>query len=99
MTSPSMAKDAVTPPVVGSASRTKYGTRSSPSRLRAAAVLAICMRERMPSCIRAPPEQVTMRRGVRFRAANSIARVIFSPTTDAMLPPMKANSNTHTTTA
>ena len=53
----------------------------------------------MPSCIRAPPEQVTMRRGSRFRAANSIARVIFSPTTDAMLPPMKANSNTHTTTA
>ena len=35
---------------------------------------------------------------MRFRAANSIARVIFSPTTEAMLPPMKANSKTHTTT-
>ena len=56
------------------------------------------MSERTPSCIRAPPEQETMRSGVRFRAASSMARVIFSPTTEAMLPPMKANSKTPTTT-
>src|SRR3990170_2783474 len=57
MTSPSIANEAVTPPVVGSASRTTYGTRSSARRPSAAQVLAICMRDSMPSCIRAPPEQ------------------------------------------
>ena len=48
--------------------------------------------------MRAPPEHVTMSSGVRFRAASSMARVIFSPTTEAMLPPMNANSNTQSTT-
>ena len=52
----------------------------------------------MPSCMRAPPEHDTMSSGIRFRVASSIARVIFSPTTEAMLPPMNANSKTHTTT-
>jgi len=48
----------------------------------------------MPSCMRAPPEADTMRTGKRFCIASSIARVIFSPTTEAMLPPRKANSKT-----
>ena len=94
-----MAKLAVTPPVVGSVSSETYGRRSSASRLRAEAVLAICMSERMPSCIRAPPEADTMRTGTRFCTANSMRRVSFSPTTEAMLPPRKPNSNTPTATS
>jgi hypothetical protein len=89
-----MAKLAVTPPVVGSVRSEMKGSRSSARRLRAAEVLAICMRERIPSCIRAPPEAETMSRGMRFWMASSMARVIFSPTTDAMLPPRNANSKT-----
>ena len=60
MTSPSMAKLAVTPPVVGSVRTEMYGSRASPSRASAAEVLAICISERMPSCMRAPPEAETM---------------------------------------
>ena len=48
----------------------------------------------MPSCIRAPPEADTISRGTRLAMASSIARVSFSPTTEPMLPPMNANSNT-----
>ena len=59
----------------------EYGTRSSASRPSAADVFAICISDSMPSCIRAPPEHVTMRSGMRLRVASSIARVIFSPTT------------------
>jgi hypothetical protein len=38
--------------------------------------------------MRAPPEQDTMTTGRRSAMARSIARVIFSPTTTPMLPPM-----------
>ena len=96
MTSPSMAKLAVTPPVVGSVSRDRYGSRSRARRCSAAEVLAICMSDRMPSCMRAPPEADTISSGTRLAIASSIARVSFSPTTEPMLPPMNANSNTAT---
>ena len=36
----------------------------------------------MPSCIRAPPEALKMITGLPSFVANSMARVIFSPTTD-----------------
>jgi hypothetical protein len=97
MTSPSIAKLAVTPPVVGSVRTERYGSRRSPRRSSAAEVLAICMSERIPSCIRAPPDAETMTTGRCLSMASSIARVSFSPTTDPMLPPRNPNSNTHST--
>src|SRR2546426_312445 len=87
MTSPSIAKDAVTPPVVGSVSTDRYGSPASASRSSAAEVFAICMSERMPSCMRAPPEAERMMTGRSLSMASSIARVSFSPTTQPMLPP------------
>ena len=45
-----------------------------------------------PSCMRAPPEAETITSGVRRAMARSMARVIFSPTTLPMLPPMKRGS-------
>ena len=55
----------------------------------AAAVLAICMREKIPSCIRAPPLAAKITRGSFRRWASSAARVIFSPTAVPMLPMRK----------
>ena len=69
-----------------------YGTRARASRPSAALVLAICMRDSTPSCIRAPPEQDTATNGIRRSSARSIARVTFSPRAEPMLPPMKSNS-------
>ena len=57
ITSPSMAKLAVTPPVVGSVRTEMYRSPASLWRFRAADVFAICIREVIPSCILAPPEQ------------------------------------------
>ena len=62
-TSPSMAKLAVTPPVVGSVRTEMYGSRARSSRASAALILAICISDRAPSIIRAPPEQETMTTG------------------------------------
>ena len=57
--------------------------------------LAICIREKIPSCIRAPPpEPETITSGSRCRVASSTARVSFSPTTEPMLPMMKLLSVT-----
>ena len=58
----------------------------------AALVLAICMSESMPSCMRMPPEQETMMTGRLSSRARSQARAIFSPTTEATLPPRNPNS-------
>ena len=41
--------------------------------------LAICIRLKMPSCMRAPPLAEKMTSGRRLAAAYSTARVIFSP--------------------
>ena len=97
MTSPSIAKLAVTPPVVGSVRTETYGSRRAPSRSSAADVFAICMSERIPSCMRAPPEAETMTTGTCLSIASSIARASFSPTTEPMLPPRKPNSNAQST--
>ena len=64
-------------------------SRRSPS---AATVLAICMSESAPSCMRAPPEALSRMTGCFFSAPRSIMRVIFSPTTEPMEPPMKRNT-------
>ncbi len=52
----------------------------------------ICIRLTAPSCMRAPPEAETMTSGERDARERSMARVIFSPTTAPMLPPMKRTS-------
>ncbi len=52
------------------------------------------MSERIPSCMRAPPEAVTATSGARRSAARSHARANFSPTTLPIEPPMKAKSMT-----
>src|SRR5580700_9905743 len=58
--SPSMANEAVTPPVVGSVSTETYGTFALSSRASAAEILASCIRLITPSIILAPPEADTI---------------------------------------
>ena len=96
--SPSIAYDAVTPPVVGSQSTEMNGRPASASRASAAEIFAICISERIPSCIRAPPEVETMISGSFFSIARSMAIVIFSPTTEPIEPPMNAYSIAQITT-
>ncbi len=94
MMSPSDAYEASTPAVEGSVRIEMYGRPSSCSRASAADVLAICMSDRMPSCMRAPPVAETTINALRSAIASSIERAIFSPTTEPMLPPMKKKSIT-----
>ena len=62
--SPSEAKLAATPPIVGFVSTEMKSPPASSYCARAAETLAICIRERIPSCIRAPPpEPLTMASG------------------------------------
>ena len=56
----------------------------------AAEVLAICMRESTPSCIRAPPDVQTSTSGIFLSCERRASRAIFSPTTEPIEPPMKA---------
>ena len=52
------------------------------------------MSERIPSCMRAPPEAVTQTSGTCRSAARSQARANFSPTALPIEPPMNAKSMT-----
>ena len=97
ITSPSIAKLAVTPPVVGSASTLMYRPPASWNRARAAEVLAICISENPLSIIRAPPEAVTITSGSSASSAFSIARAIFSPITEPIEPPRNVKSITAST--
>ena len=74
--SPSIAKLAVTPPVVGSVSTEMYGSRARSSRASAPQIFAICISDSAPSIMRAPPEQQTMTTGQRVvdRALDARAR-------------------------
>ena len=63
-----------------------------------ALVFAICISDSAPSIIRAPPLEETMMRGCFDFQARSMARPIFSPTTDPMLPPMNEKSMAASTT-
>ena len=67
-----------------------YGMASRWSWARAADVFAICIRERTPSCMRAPPEVDTITRGIFFSRDRRASREIFSPTTEPIDPPMNA---------
>ena len=97
--SPSIAKLAVTPPVVGSVSTHTYNNLSSSNFANAALTLAICIKDNIPSCILAPPDTVNIITGNFNSIALSIALVIFSPTTDPILPIMNLLSIIHTTTS
>ena len=64
------------------------GSLASWSIDSAAEILPICISERVPSCIRAPPDAEKMITAALFSNARSISRVIFSPTADPIDPPM-----------
>ena len=72
------------------------GTRAARKRAISTELLAICMRDSTPSCIRAPPDADTMTSGTRRSAERRVSRAIFSPTTDPIEPPMKLKSITAT---
>ena len=90
LTSPRRAKLAATPPVVGCKRTLMKGSPAARSRSSAETVLAICMRLRIPSCMRAPPDACVRTTGSRSSVARSKSRAIFSPTTDPIDPPMNA---------
>jgi hypothetical protein len=92
-----VAKLATTPPVQGSVRMATNGTGASFTTSTAQVVLAICISERMPSCMRAPPELHTQTSGRLSPAASMALRHSFSPTTLPMLPPMKPKSRTAST--
>ena len=87
-----MASEAETPPMVGSVSTEMKGSPASPRRVRMALVLAICMSEVRPSCMRAPPLAEKQTKGVRSASAYSAPSTKRSPTTEPIEPPMKSNS-------
>src|SRR5690606_3512464 len=62
-TSPRNAKLADTPPMVGSVRTEMNGSRLADSWVTAAVVLAICISESRPSCMRAPPAAVKQTNG------------------------------------
>ena len=97
-TSPSIAKLAETPPMVGSVSTEMNGRRRSARSVSAAVVLAICISENSPSCMRAPPLEVKHTSGSCCSIDTRTPRTKRSPTTDPIDPPRNSNSNTaHTT--
>ena len=98
MTSPSIAKLAATPPVVGCSTTETYGSARSRRRPRAADVLAICISESTPSCMRAPPDAENTTAGRSSSTARSNTRVTFSPTTEPIEPPMNSNAKKPTDT-
>src|SRR5688572_29131 len=80
ITSPRLAKLAVTPPVVGCARTERRTPPDSCSSSTAATVFGSCISARMPSCILAPPEADTETTTPRSSAARSQARANRSPT-------------------
>ena len=61
--SPNIAKEAETPPVVGSVKTEINGRLVFERALTAITVLGICISERIPSCILAPPDELKIIRG------------------------------------
>ena len=74
-----------------------YGSPASRSSAMATVVRGICIRLRMPSCIRAPPAAVKTTNGARARTAASAPDRNASPTPSPIDPPMKAKFCTATT--
>ena len=94
--SPIMAKLADTPPIVGSVRTVMNGSLRAVSCVKAAVVLAICIRENNPSCMRAPPVAVTHTSGSCWSRQACTPRTKRSPTADPIDPPMNSNSNAAT---
>ena len=86
--SPSIAKDAVVPPVVGSVHNEIYGIFLFDNWVSFADVLAICIKEIAPSIILAPPDFEIIKSGDLVFIEWSTALDIFSPTTDPIDPPI-----------
>ena len=93
-TSPSEAKLASRPPVVGWVSTEIITPPDSCSSSSAQTVFGSCISARIPSCMRAPPEEETETSGSPPAAACSQARANFSPTTLPIEPPMNEKSIT-----
>ena len=91
-TSPSIARLAETPPVVGWVRTEMNGRPRSDSLASAAEVFAIWNSENSDSCMRAPPEDEKQMYGLPCWIAASAPRTNFSPTTEPIEPPMKAKS-------
>ena len=70
-----------------------YNSPAARRRSSAPIVLTSCIRASVPSCIRAPPEELTTISGTRSASAPSAARVTFSPTTEPIEPPMNPKSS------
>ncbi len=94
MQSPSIAKLAETPPVVGSVKTEMKSPPASSNLATAAEVFAIWPSETTPSCILAPPEQLTTTKGSFSSIAISTAAQNFSPTTKPIEPIRKFGSIT-----
>ncbi len=92
MMSACIAKLAATPPVVASHSTATYSSPASECLRTAPDTFAICIRLRMPSCTRAPPETVKPTTGSLSLSARSNRRVSFSPTAAPIDPIMKPGS-------
>ena len=71
---------------------------ASASISSATTVFAICIRERMPSCIRAPPDADTTTSGHASSTAAATSRPKRSPTTEPMEPPRNRKSMTPSAT-
>ncbi len=97
-TSPMKAKLADTPPMVGSVRIEMKGWRAALNWCSAAVVLAICMSDSSPSCMRAPPVAVKHRNGSPSSQQSCTARTNRSPTTEPIEPPRKPNSKAAATT-
>ncbi|GDY31027.1 hypothetical protein GTS_26600 [Gandjariella thermophila] len=98
ITSDSVANDAATPPKVGSVTRVTVSSPASSSAAMALLVLAICISDSAPSCIRAPPDAVTSSSGSRCASAVSAAVATASPAAQPRLPPRNRKSMAATTT-
>ena len=92
-----MAKEALTPPVVGSVSTAMKGRPASFTMRTAMMVRGICIRLSVPSCMRAPPEAVKMTRAASCSTARRAAATMPSPTAGPMEPPMNSNDIAATT--
>ncbi len=97
--SPSIARLADTPPVVGSVSTEMYGSFACAMRDSTALVLLICSSDSSPSCMRAPPLDEKQISGRPLARQCSAPRVKRSPTTEPIEPPRKRNSNAQATTS
>ena len=77
---------------MGSVSTVIYRPPASLWHLTAAEILAICISDVTPSCMRAPPETVKPTTGNPSSVARSNVRQIFSPTTEPIEPIIKLAS-------